>query len=225
MAGSVISWKTIRRTGTLGLSVSSRCQAMASPSRSWSVASSSSSADFSASRELGDLALLLRGDDVERREVVVDVDARAGPTARPCTWPARRRRRAAGRGCARPRPRRRSPCPGTGRSSWPWWTTRRSPGGGSAVAARGRSGRAGAPAAAGLPAARVGLGGRARRSGCHLVLLHRRQLSTARSHGRARSATAGRASRNPSEYACRSRRVYPNLTFAQSSDAPHPPHV
>ena len=49
MAGSEISWNTIRRTGTLGLSVSSRCQAMASPSRSGSVASSTSSTDFSAS--------------------------------------------------------------------------------------------------------------------------------------------------------------------------------
>ena len=50
MAGSVISWKTIRRTGTLGLRVSSRCQAMASPSRSGSVASSTSSTLLSASR-------------------------------------------------------------------------------------------------------------------------------------------------------------------------------
>ena len=38
MADSVISWKTIRLTGTLGLRVSRRCQAMASPSRSPSVA-------------------------------------------------------------------------------------------------------------------------------------------------------------------------------------------
>ena len=38
MAGLVISWNTIRLTGTFGLIVSSRCQAMASPSRSSSVA-------------------------------------------------------------------------------------------------------------------------------------------------------------------------------------------
>ncbi len=38
IASRVISWKTIRLTGTLGLSTSSRCQAMASPSRSSSVA-------------------------------------------------------------------------------------------------------------------------------------------------------------------------------------------
>jgi hypothetical protein len=44
MAGRVISWKTIRRTGTFGFSSSTRCQAIASPSRSSSVASSSSSA-------------------------------------------------------------------------------------------------------------------------------------------------------------------------------------
>jgi hypothetical protein len=38
MAGLVISWKTIRLTGTFGLIVSRRCQAIASPSRSSSVA-------------------------------------------------------------------------------------------------------------------------------------------------------------------------------------------
>ncbi|SKZ31187.1 Uncharacterised protein [Mycobacteroides abscessus subsp. abscessus] len=38
IAGSVISWNTMRLTGIFGLSVSSRCQAMASPSRSPSVA-------------------------------------------------------------------------------------------------------------------------------------------------------------------------------------------
>ena len=39
IASRVISWKTMRWTGTLGLSTSSRCQAIASPSRSSSVAS------------------------------------------------------------------------------------------------------------------------------------------------------------------------------------------
>ena len=43
----VISWKTIRLTGTFGFSSWSRCQAIASPSRSSSVASSSSSTSFS----------------------------------------------------------------------------------------------------------------------------------------------------------------------------------
>ena len=47
IAGRVISWKTIRRTGTFGSSTSRRCQAIASPSRSSSVASRSSSAFFS----------------------------------------------------------------------------------------------------------------------------------------------------------------------------------
>ena len=50
MAGSLISWNTMRRTGIFGLSVSSRCQAMASPSRSGSVASRTSSTPLSASR-------------------------------------------------------------------------------------------------------------------------------------------------------------------------------
>ncbi len=48
IASLVISWNTIRRTGTFGLSTSCRCQAIASPSRSSSVASHSSSADASA---------------------------------------------------------------------------------------------------------------------------------------------------------------------------------
>ena len=38
MADGVISWNTIRFTGTFGLSTSRRCQLMASPSRSSSVA-------------------------------------------------------------------------------------------------------------------------------------------------------------------------------------------
>ena len=40
----MISWKTMRFTGTRGLSTCIRCQAMASPSRSSSVARYSSSA-------------------------------------------------------------------------------------------------------------------------------------------------------------------------------------
>ena len=50
MADAVISWKTIRFTGTFGLSCSSRCQLMASPSRSSSVARYSSLASLSAAR-------------------------------------------------------------------------------------------------------------------------------------------------------------------------------
>ncbi len=149
--------------------------------------------------ELGDLALLLRRDDVERGELVVDVDARAGPTTRPCTWPARRPRRAAGRGCARPRPRRRSPCRGTAAiflALVPDSTiTSRRVGRPFAVA----GGRAGTPAAAGLAAAAravVGRGLRTRRSGCHLVLLHRlrtcrRTLVLGTRTRRARSRRAG----------------------------------
>ena len=48
IASRVISWKTIRLTGTLGFSTCIRCQAIASPSRSSSVASRSSSASLSA---------------------------------------------------------------------------------------------------------------------------------------------------------------------------------
>ena len=46
IASLVISLKTIRLTGTFGFSSSKRCQAMASPSRSSSVASTSSSASL-----------------------------------------------------------------------------------------------------------------------------------------------------------------------------------
>ena len=56
IACRVISWNTMRRTGTVGLSSSRRCQAMDSPSRSSSVARYSSSAPFSAS-----LSFLMRG--------------------------------------------------------------------------------------------------------------------------------------------------------------------
>ena len=47
IAERVISWKTMRLTGTFGFSTSMRCHAIASPSRSSSVASRSSSASLS----------------------------------------------------------------------------------------------------------------------------------------------------------------------------------
>ena len=47
-ASSVTSWNSTRRTGTFGLSTSVRCQLIDSPSRSGSVASSTSDASFSA---------------------------------------------------------------------------------------------------------------------------------------------------------------------------------
>ena len=50
IADSVISLNTMRSTGTFGFSVSSRCQAIASPSRSGSVASRSLSDSLSLAR-------------------------------------------------------------------------------------------------------------------------------------------------------------------------------
>ena len=47
IAGLVISLNTMRRTGTFGFNTSSRCHAMASPSRSGSVARKSSSTSLS----------------------------------------------------------------------------------------------------------------------------------------------------------------------------------
>ena len=49
IASSVISWKTIRRTGTLGFSSCLRCQLIDSPSRSGSVARMTSEASLTAS--------------------------------------------------------------------------------------------------------------------------------------------------------------------------------
>ncbi len=49
IASSVISWKRMRRTGTLGLSNCSRCQLIDSPSRSGSVARMISEASLTAS--------------------------------------------------------------------------------------------------------------------------------------------------------------------------------
>ena len=46
MAAGVISWKTMRLTGTVGDNTSERCHAMDSPSRSSSVARYNSSAPF-----------------------------------------------------------------------------------------------------------------------------------------------------------------------------------
>jgi len=73
----VISWKTIRRTGTLGLSVSRRCQAMASPSRSGSVARYSSSA--SLRRLLSSVTFDFFSGLTTRLEVVLDVHTETGP--------------------------------------------------------------------------------------------------------------------------------------------------
>ena len=75
--------------------------------------------------ELGHVRLLVAGDHVVGREVVVDVDAEPGPLLA-LDPPGRRRRPAAGRGCGRSRTRRRSRGPGSRRSSSPWPATRRS---------------------------------------------------------------------------------------------------
>ena len=78
--------------------------------------------------ELGDLPLLLRRDDVEGGEGVVDVDAEARPRLALVLGRDVGGAPRAGRGCARPRPRRRSPCRGTSGSWRPSCRTRRSPG-------------------------------------------------------------------------------------------------
>jgi hypothetical protein len=61
IARSVISWKTIREMGMRGLSVSTRCQPMLSPSRSSSVATTSSSASLRSFRSSATTFFLLEG--------------------------------------------------------------------------------------------------------------------------------------------------------------------
>ena len=78
-ASSVTSWNSIRRTGTFGLSTSVRCQLIDSPSRSGSVASSTSEASFSAAFSVATLLLLVGRNDVVRLEVAVDVHGHAAP--------------------------------------------------------------------------------------------------------------------------------------------------
>jgi hypothetical protein len=50
IASSVISWNSMRSTGTFGWSTSRRCQLIDSPSRSGSVANSTVGASFRAER-------------------------------------------------------------------------------------------------------------------------------------------------------------------------------
>ena len=69
----------MRRTGTFGLRTCCRCQLIDSPSRSGSVASSSSDASFRAVLQTPDLLLLVRRHDVVRGEVAVDVHAHPAP--------------------------------------------------------------------------------------------------------------------------------------------------
>ena len=76
--------------------------------------------------ELGDLRLLVAGDDVERPRSRCRRRRRAGPTARTGTSPGSPPPARACRGCGRCSTRPRSPCPGSRRSSGPWPGTRRS---------------------------------------------------------------------------------------------------
>ena len=76
MARSVISLKVTRWVLAAGTcAASATCQAIASPSRSRSVARKTVSAALGRLLDLGDLLAAVVGDDVLGREVVVDVDA------------------------------------------------------------------------------------------------------------------------------------------------------
>ena len=111
IACGVISWNTIRRTGTFGLSV---CDQVPGDGLALAVLVRGEVelvGVLDQRLELADLLLAVRADDVERLEVVVDVDAEARPGLALVLRPGRRRRCAAGRGCGRSRPRRRSPVP------------------------------------------------------------------------------------------------------------------
>ena len=78
-----------------------RCQAIASPSRSSSVASRSSSASARACAQLATTFFLVRVDDVERLELVRRRRRRAAPRPASCAPRGSRRRCRAGRGCGR----------------------------------------------------------------------------------------------------------------------------
>ena len=125
IACGVISWNTMRFTGTRGFNTSSTCQPMASPSRSSSVATMSSSAFFNACFNSETTFFLLLVHDVHDVEVVVGVDARE-PAVRlllgvgHLVLAAR-----AGRGCARRSPSRCSRCRDSPRWSSPSQVTRR----------------------------------------------------------------------------------------------------
>ena len=75
----MISLKTIRCTGTFGLRTCSRCQAIASPSRSSSVASNSSLAASSFLLQLRDFGPLVGRHHVDRGEITVDVHRESVP--------------------------------------------------------------------------------------------------------------------------------------------------
>ncbi len=76
IADSVISLKVTRCCLSLATcAASATCQAIASPSRSRSVARIDLSADLAAFVDVGDLLAAVLGDHVLRFEVVVDVDA------------------------------------------------------------------------------------------------------------------------------------------------------
>ena len=76
IARSVISLNVTRRVFAAGTwAASATCQAIASPSRSRSVARKTMSAPLAAFVDLGDLLAAVLGDHVLGREVVVDVDA------------------------------------------------------------------------------------------------------------------------------------------------------
>ena len=108
IACGVISWNTMRFTGTFGSSTSSTCQPIASPSRSSSVARMSSSAPFSACFSSVTTFFFDRVHDVRRRRSGRRGRCRRGGRAsRPCRGraPAAPSCRRAGRGCGR-----RSPC-------------------------------------------------------------------------------------------------------------------
>ena len=89
--------------------------------------------------QIGDDLLLPRVDDVERLEVVVDVDAEARPGLSLSFAGTLGRVVRAGRGCGRSTTRRRSPCRDSPRSSSPWQATRRSRACGPSLAAISRA--------------------------------------------------------------------------------------
>ena len=122
----VISWKTMRLTGTVGdehLGAGARRSTRPRGPRPWP--GRPRSASFSSCLSLATTDFFSRRHHVERLEAVVDVDARGGPTPRPCRRRGPRRPAGAGPGCGRSTTRRRSPARAGRRWSGPWPATRR----------------------------------------------------------------------------------------------------
>ena len=76
----VISWNTMRRIGNFGFRTSTRCQAIASPSRVFVRGDQQLPGCLQIAAQAGDDALSVGGNDIDGTEALVHVDRQRGPT-------------------------------------------------------------------------------------------------------------------------------------------------